>query len=377
MVRLIEAIVIGAIASGLLSAAAGAAVDGVVKARNGEDLAAKILLANGDPQIRVIRCIDLIACDYQGTLPTYTGSQPLKIDGKGSIIDATGITDKDVFAATGGGRLKLMRLTFLGGRSGIYVEVPADKINDQKLNLLDVVVRDAVSHGLHIADRANALAGVKLTVNSSLFQGNGLGGDNQDGLHVEESGEGRIVARVLDSHFLGNGSDGLELNETGDGDVSLVLARSAFAENGPNPVDTSDFDDGLDIDEFGPGDVWLIVHRGHFNLNFDDGIDLDENDEGSLYSLIDRVEAADNLDQGVTFEEQGSGHTLVTIKESTLVGNDADAQGIDIRGKGDGDGEGEGDDGGDGENTGTGTLTLRDVIYGKLALLGVTLNSTP
>ena len=78
-----------------------------------------ITLANKDPRINAIRCAAFRACDFNGVLPTYRGTQALKIDGKGSTIDARGITDRHVFSATGGGPLRLTRLTFIGGLSGI------------------------------------------------------------------------------------------------------------------------------------------------------------------------------------------------------------------------------------------------------------------
>ena len=300
-----KGIVIGALAGIGLLAAGSVQAGGALKVRNGDDLAAKIVMANSDTRIKMIKCIGHRGCDHKGVLPAYTGTQQLKIDGKGSTIDASGITDRDVISSTGGGRLKLMRLNIIGGMSGVYVEVPADKVDDQRVELVRVQVRDAALHGVYINDRNGAPAGVKLKVNSSAFIGNGLGDNDQDGLHVDETGLGRITARVLDSRFAENGSDGLELDEKGTGYVSLVLSRSDFLENGPNPVNPADPDDGLDIDESGPGDVWVMIHRSRFNGNFDDGIDLDERDAGSLYGLMERIEASNNLDQGVTFDERG------------------------------------------------------------------------
>jgi hypothetical protein len=351
------------LALGATLGATTAEARGSLKVRSGEDLAAKIIMANSNPRIKMIKCIRHGGCDLKGTLPTYTGSQHLKIDGKGSTIDANGITDTDVFASTGGGSLKLMRLNFIGGMSGIYVEVPADKKDSQRVELYRVSVRDAQLHGVHISDVANAEAGVRLVVHSSEFVGNGLGADGQDGIFVDETGAGRVTARVLNSLFSGNGSDGLSLDEQDAGDVVLWVAKSRFIENGPNPANPNDLDDGLDIDETGDGDVWVMIHRSRFNGNFDDGIDLDERGEGTIYSLLNHVEAIGNHDQGVTIDERLGGNFFVTIKDSTVIDNDAASQQIDIRARQDDDG--------------TGSLTLKKVTHGEISLTGVELITNP
>ena len=93
----------------LLIAAATAAVAfggalaqaATVTANDGADLAAKIVLANSDSDINVIRCVSFRACDVTGTLPTFTGSQRLVINGRGSTIDASGIDDEDVISRHG------------------------------------------------------------------------------------------------------------------------------------------------------------------------------------------------------------------------------------------------------------------------------------
>ena len=121
-----KGIVIGALASGL-ALGATAANAATVEVANGTELAAAIVQANSDSSVTKILCATKNGCDVVGTLPTYTGSHALTIDGRFSTVDATGITDQDAFASTGGGLLKLIRLTFVGGMSGVYVEVPADQ----------------------------------------------------------------------------------------------------------------------------------------------------------------------------------------------------------------------------------------------------------
>ena len=353
----------GVLASALAMAATTAEAGDVVLVNSGAELKAAIVQANSDPSIETIKCAEAGACNVFGTLPTYTGSHRLTIDGKFSRVNALGITDTDAFAATGGGILKLMRLTIKGGLSGVYVEVPADKSGTQRVELQRVVVRDAHLHGVLVDDSAASDASIRLIVGASKFIDNGYGGDGFDGIFVDEKGIGEIVAKVTGSRFLRNASDGLSLDEEDDGDVTLTVTRGYFLENGSNPADLSDPDDGVDVDEGGLGDVWVVMSDSRANKNHDDGIDLDERDEGSLFSNMDEIKANKNLDQGVVVDERLAGDIFATINNSNVSGNDAESQGYDIRG--------------DQLDEGNGTLTVENVVMGGSILHGVQLITLP
>jgi hypothetical protein len=364
MMRIKKGIVIGALAGGLALGAATSAVAGdVVKVASGAELAAAIVSANSDPSIGTIKCLTEAGCNVTGTLPTYTGSQRLVIDGKFSTIDASGITDTDVFASVGGGNLKLMRLTFIGGMTGIYVELPADKEGKQQVELHRVTVRDAALHGVYVNDATYSIAGIRLTVTSSKFLDNGFGDRDQHGINVQETSKGAILVSITGSLFRGNAGDGLLLNEKGGGKVDVTIVKSNFLENGTNPANAIDPEDGLDVDERGPGDVWLVVRESRFNKNFDDGIDIDERQGGTIFSNLDDVKATKNLDQGITFDERLDGDVFASINDSTVTGNDVGSQEIDLRGKQ--------------NDGGTGSLTLDNVALGQSALTGVELIMLP
>ena len=359
-----KGMVIGALASGLTLSAATAAVAGdVVKVASGAELAAAIVSANSDTSIDTIKCLTQGGCDYTGTLPAFTGSQRLIINGRFSTIDASGITDTDVFTATGGGNLKLQRLTIIGGMTGVYVEVPADKTGSLRVEFHRVTVRDADLHGVYVNDANSATASVRLIVTSSRFLNSGFGADDQDGVRVDETGKGMLYASVTSSYFKNNGSDGLSLDETGGGNVSVTVDNSDFLSNGENPANPADPDDGLDVDERGAGDVWLTITGSRFNKNFDDGLDIDERDAGTIFSNLEDVKATKNIDQGVTFDERLDGDVFAAINNSSVSGNDVGSQDIDLRGK-------QNDDG-------TGTLTLENVIIGQSSLTGLLLITNP
>lgn len=333
----------------------------VVYAKNGAELAAGIEKANARSSIKYITCIRRDGCDHKGSLPTYTGSQRLKIDGNGSTIVAD--SSDDVFASVGGGSLGLMRLNFQGGLSGIYVEVPSDQERTQDVALWRVSVKGAALHGLFINDENSAPAGVRVALISSRFSENGFEADSQNGVNVVESGNGDVTARLYYSSFNENGADGFGIGESGDGDVSVRVVKSRFRGNGANPANPSDPDDGLDIDETGNGNVRLSVAYSHFTENYDDGVDIDERDEGHLESRLYRVRANDNGDQGMTFDERAGGDFSVTVKQSQVVDNDLGSQEYDIRAEQSGDGNG--------------NLTLENTETGNIARSGVVVTVVP
>jgi hypothetical protein len=364
MMRIKKGIVIGALAGGLALGVTTSAMAGdVVKVANGAELAAAIVSANSDPSIGTIKCLTEAGCNVTGTLPTYTGSQRLVINGRFSTIDASGITDTDVFSSVGGGNLKLMRLTIIGGMTGIYVELPADKVSNQKVELHRVTVRDAALHGVNVLDANFSIAGIRLIVTASKFLDNGFGDRDQHGIHVKEIRKGAILASITGSLFRGNAGDGLLFDEKGGGKVDLTIVRSKFLENGTNPDNAIDPEDGLDVDERGPGDVWLMVSESRFNKNFDDGIDIDERDGGTIFSNLEDVKATKNLDQGITYDERHNGDVFVTINDSTVTGNDVGSQNIDFKGTQ--------------ADSGNGTLTLDNVAVGNTSLSGVQLIMVP
>ena len=258
--------------------------------------------------------------------------------------------------------MRLTRLTIIGGMTGVYVELPAEKVGSQRVELHRVTVRDTALHGVHINDATYSIASIRLFISSSKFLDNGFGDHDQDGVLVEETSKGMLFASILDSLFRGNASDGLSLDENGGGSVSVTIANSHFLSNGANPVFPIDPDDGLDVDERGPGDVWLMVSESRFNKNFDDGLDIDERQGGTIYSNLENVKATKNLDQGITYEEGQNGDLFATINDSTITNND-ETQDIDVRGVQ--------------SDSGTGTLTLDNVTYGKSSLTGLQLILVP
>lgn len=335
----------------------------VVIATSGKDLGAKIIAANKDSSINIIRCVSVKGCNRKGKLPTYTGSQDLLIAGKNSTIDATATTTKDVFSATGGGKVKLKDLRLLGGMSGVYVEVPGGTATLQLVELQGVVVKGAALHGVHIVDDDQADAGVRLVLKKSKVLANGFGDADQTGVLIEETGRGKVVVKAVDSFVNGNAGDGLSVSEKGAGNVKIIVSNSDFRNNGTNPENVSNPEDGLNIDEADFGNVIATVTDSRFNGNRDDGVDIDESGGGSMTLDMTGVVAVKNKDQGVAFTERAWGNVSATLTDSRVTGNDLGSQKINIRGEQ--------------EDFGSGSLTLKNTVAWNLALTGVSLTRLP
>lgn len=321
----------------------------------------------------------------------YTGGQPLTIDGRDAAISGSTTAGTpatfDLFVSENSDDLTLRRLAFRNGRNGIVVLPPLDDdIGELSVSLFAVTVEDNAEFGLWIDDGTEpTAAGVNLVVMWSRFAGNGLTGNDLDGIRVDEGGEGDVTASVHGSVFVGNGADGLEFEEGGPGDVVATVHHSRFDGNGVRVLEEGD--DGLDADEGGEGSIWLRVVRSTFNGNTDDGIGADEKDDGDLRLSLTLVDASGNVDKGLSIDEStedgdvGTGDLEVKLVRVRAEGNeDSGAQLEEGGSEGDFSAQmvrsvftGNGDD--DlvvvQADPGTGVLHLRAVSYGVIDAEGV------
>jgi len=68
-----------------------------------------------------------------------------------------------------------------------------------------------------------------------------------------------------------------------------------------------DLDDGLDIDEAGDGDLRVVMIKGAIRGNLDEGVDFDEEDSGTAAVTLIDTTADGNRDDGVRVSESGAG----------------------------------------------------------------------
>ncbi|MBA3497496.1 MAG: hypothetical protein H0T86_10355, partial [Gemmatimonadales bacterium] len=183
-------------------------------------------------------------------------------------------------------------------------------------------------------------ASVKIDVRRSRFYRNGLTALDYDGLRINEGGSGKIVALITGSEFLGNGADGVELDERGPGDADFLVLRTRLERNGS--FSTEDLDDGIDVDEAGDGDIVARFFHVKANDNSEQGVDLNENGAGSLRVEMLDVEGSRNGEEGIEFEEdddiEGGGDIMARLVDVTTNRNGADDgdAGLKLREKGPG-----------------------------------------
>jgi hypothetical protein len=109
----------------------------------------------------------------------------------------------------------------------------------------------------------------------SRLAGNGFGALDRDGLRVNEGGTGSLNAVISLSRVEENRGDGIELDERDVGDAAFNVSATQIARNGSFDL-TVDPDDGMDVDESGDGALIGKVLASSAHENFEEGWDLNE-----------------------------------------------------------------------------------------------------
>jgi hypothetical protein len=288
---------------------------------------------------------------------SYAGPQALKLQGAGATLDASGLTAGTLTAllVDGAAGFAIQDLSIVNSPgTALTVKVPATATGTFAVELTRFTAKNAQLHGVLINDQAHYFedpetesqdgsdAALQVRVTASLFEGNGFGAADQDGLRVNEGGAGNLDFVALGTVFTGNGADGLELDERGAGDAVFTVQQSTLLNNGAKVNDPIDFDDGMDVDEFADGSLIGRVIQTTANDNFEEGFDLNENDAGDLRIDMDQVQASGNAEEGVDLEEDddfiGGGDLIADLRNVTTLRNgssDGDA-GLKLRERGDG-----------------------------------------
>ena len=116
--------------------------------------------------------------------------------------------------------------------------------------------------------------------------------------------------------------DGIDLDEAGEGSLYASMSRSSI---------TGNLDEGVDFDEEDGGDIVVSFVRTHASgNNNDDGFKMSEEDAGGVFGEAIRSSATDNGGKGFVFEEEGDGDLIVNVnRTSTSNNDDSDDTGIE------------------------------------------------
>ncbi len=154
-----------------------------------------------------------------------------------------------------------------------------------------------------------------------------------DGIRVDDGGDGGIRGSVVFSTIDGNLADGIELDDTGAGGVSLFAAATRIHGNGETGTD--DLDDGLDIDEAGEGSLEAVLIGLSIRDNRDEGLDLDEAGDGDVVVIVRGTDSSANEDEGFKIDEEDAGNVFVKVSRSSF-DDSLSQDGVDLTEEGEG-----------------------------------------
>lgn len=143
--------------------------------------------------------------------------------------------------------------------------------------------------------------------------------DLDDGIDIDEAGDGDLVMTMTDSEITGNLDEGVDLDEEDAGNAVISHVRS-FADHNT--------DDGFRTSEAGPGDLIAVVFEVGAWKNGGNGLRFDEAGPGTVAVTIHRVTTAGNDDgneTGIRVSREGDGKGTLTVDQSDL------RDGIDAR----------------------------------------------
>lgn len=106
--------------------------------------------------------------------------------------------------------------------------------------------------------------------------------------------------------------DGIDLDEAGDGSIYSFMVKSVI---------TGNLDEGVDYDEEGEGDIEAAFIKNLGKNNNDDAFKLSEEDGGDVSVFVVNTKAIDNGGEGFTFEEADAGNLDALVIKTVASGN--------------------------------------------------------
>jgi hypothetical protein len=287
--------------------------------------------AQRDPGIAQIVISDEVGTISPITALTFVGGQALSIKGGGVVVDGSSLPAGDLLTL-GAPSLEIRDLGISNSPEDGLVVLGASEVD-----LGGITATANAAQGV-LVDDLGADHGIEVDVRQSLFDDNGVGVCDTDGMRVNEQGPGSIVARFVAVTATNNDHDGIELDERGDGDAIATMRNSTFADNGYNDCTEPevDLEDGFDVDEIGPGNLVVDIANSSFTGNAEEGLDLDEGDDeidfgdgtldgpGDLIVTLRNVDASDNgagaEEDNIDIDEVGDGDYTVDMRNVTSNG---------------------------------------------------------
>ncbi len=180
-----------------------------------------------------------------------------------------------------------------------------------KLAMINTEVNDNIDEGVDLDENGSGDAAFAAFYLEAT-------GNVDENIKITESeddpvGAGDIVLSLFNVTADGSlDSRGARFEEFGEGGVRGVINGSSFSENTE--------DDGLRVDEEGDGSIALILRRVSTNGNDGQGIQMTEDGTGDIGLSLTRSESTGNGNTAVELEEEDAGGHDVTVRNSTITG---------------------------------------------------------
>jgi len=356
--------------SGLVFVATAQATDVALVTNGNNDGAGSLRAAinSGASTILIDRKVPSIRLDNS---LVYSGAQSLRLIGSNQTLDGTRLTgNADLLVIENAANVSISGLNLVGnalevnqdsntqvGGKGIFVNVPSNREGLVRVLLKDVSVANVGNHGIHVSDCTlrdqcgggsggagdGSVASVYVSLSNIMVNNVGYGGQDADGVRVDERGDGDIYFVARNSQFLNVGADGVELDEGNNGDVISDVRNSLFDGNGEycaaiefvagsacDDDGDADVDDGFDIDEAGAGSLFASVRDTKVTNNFDEGLDFDEEDTGGISVRVVDLVAQGNSDEGIKLSEEDDGGIRANLSAVSVSNNNGDGEGVEI-----------------------------------------------
>ncbi|MDX1696107.1 MAG: hypothetical protein R3208_20240 [Ketobacteraceae bacterium] len=147
-----------------------------------------------------------------------------------------------------------------------------------------------------------------------------FGLDLDDGIDLDEAGEGGLYATMRSSLIVGNLDEGVDFDEEGDGNVQVAFLNTEASDN---------TDDGFKVSEEDGGGVEAYIRGSAAKNNGGKGIVLEEADAGNLEALVLKTTTYNNDDSdntGIEAVQEDEGTGTLRVRRSSI------ADGIDTDG---------------------------------------------
>jgi len=142
-----------------------------------------------------------------------------------------------------------------------------------------------------------------------------LSGNHDQGLDLDEEGEGSLTMWLTHVRANENLGEGIKADEEDEG--------SLFAHLWHVWANGSEEEEGIALEELGEGHLWASFFFVHASNNEAEGIDLAEEGAGNLHAFFSKVVTVDNDNDGIQIEEGDDGN-LFAVEHRVLSTENSD-----------------------------------------------------